>query len=60
VLPRWRPRGIEIRGHAEALATGGKAIMADFDDELIRIAPARIISWGIIEARTRRYARNVG
>ena len=60
VLPPWRPRGIEIRGLAEALATGGKAIMADFDDELIRIAPARIISWGIEAGGTRRYARNVG
>ena len=32
--------------------------MADFDDELIRIAPSRIISWGIEVGGTRRYARD--
>jgi pyridoxamine 5'-phosphate oxidase family protein len=34
----WQPRGIEIRGQAEAV--GG-------DRPLIRIHPERIVSWGI-------------
>lgn len=38
VLPPWQPRGIEIRGRAEALA-GGQPI--------IRIHPDRIVSWGL-------------
>jgi pyridoxamine 5'-phosphate oxidase family protein len=57
--PPWRPRGIEIRGRAQALSSGGKAIMAEFDDEMIRIAPSRIISWGIEAGGTRRFARDV-
>ena len=34
----WRPRGIEVRGSAEAV---------DGDRPLIRIRPERIVSWGI-------------
>jgi len=34
----WRPRGVEVRGRAEAL-TGPRP--------LIRIHPERIVSWGI-------------
>jgi pyridoxamine 5'-phosphate oxidase family protein len=37
VLPPWRPRGIEVRGRAEALE----------DPALIRIHPDRIVSWGL-------------
>ena len=33
----WRPRGIEVRGHAQALS----------DPPLIRIHPDRVISWGL-------------
>lgn len=58
VLPPWQPRGIEIRGRAETLSTGGKAIRDAFDDELIRIHPTRIIGWGI-ESDGRRNSRNV-
>lgn len=39
VLPPWRPRGIEIRGEADAL----------MDEALIRIRPTRVISWGLSE-----------
>jgi pyridoxamine 5'-phosphate oxidase family protein len=35
----WRPRGIEIRGRAEALGTG--------DDAVIRLYPARLVAWGL-------------
>lgn len=38
VLPPWRPRGIEVRGTAEALA-GPPAT--------IRIHPDRVRSWGL-------------
>lgn len=34
----WRPRGVEVRGRAEAV---------DGDRPLIRIHPDRIVSWGI-------------
>lgn len=38
VLPRWQPRGIEIRGRAEAI---------EDPEPLIRIYPERIIAWGL-------------
>lgn len=47
VLPPWKVRGVEVRGLAEVLAEGGKQLMQNFDDELIRITPTRVISWGI-------------
>ncbi len=48
VLPPWRPRGIEIRGNAEAV---------EQPEPVIRIHPRRIISWGLDD--TGRYARDV-
>lgn len=47
VLPPWKPRGVEIRGRAETHTTGGQAVNADFDAEIIRIFPTRIIGWGL-------------
>lgn len=41
VLPPWRPRGVEVRGQAEAL---------DQREALIRIHPTRVISWGLESA----------
>jgi pyridoxamine 5'-phosphate oxidase family protein len=38
VLPPWRPRAVEVRGHAEALATPEPHIV---------IHPTRVISWGL-------------
>lgn len=44
------PRGLEIRGTAEALAEGGRLALGDrVAQELIRITPVRIVSWGIEE-----------
>ncbi|MFI7644068.1 hypothetical protein [Nonomuraea sp. NPDC049400] len=43
VLPPWRPRGIEIRGRAEAIAG---------DAPLIRLYPSRVVSWGLHDGRT--------
>ena len=48
----WRPRGIEVRGRAEAL---------DRPVPLIRLHPERIISWGLeAGAPGGRLARSVG
>jgi pyridoxamine 5'-phosphate oxidase family protein len=43
----WTVRMLEIRGPAEALATGGAALMDGFADEMIRIRPARIVSYNL-------------
>jgi pyridoxamine 5'-phosphate oxidase family protein len=53
VLAPFRPRGIEVRGSAEAIAG---------PPPLIRIHPQRIVSWGLDEATRmpgRRNARDV-
>ena len=44
----WRPRGIEVRGEAEVLTSGGEALGPGFAPEMFRIRPRRIVSWGII------------
>ena len=51
VRPPWRPRGIEVRGRAEAV--GGP-------QPLIRIHPERIVSWGIDTDGFRSTGRPVG
>jgi pyridoxamine 5'-phosphate oxidase family protein len=56
VLPPWKPRGIEIRGTAETLDEGGKALGPNFADALIRVHPGRIIAWGL---EGNAYQRNV-
>ena len=43
----WRARGIEVRGEAEMLPTGGETIGPGFDPEMFRIRPRRIVSWGL-------------
>lgn len=48
VLPPWQPRGVEVRGRAEAV---------DGPTPKIRIHPERIISWGLEDSG--RHARNV-
>jgi pyridoxamine 5'-phosphate oxidase family protein len=45
----WRARGIEIRGEAEVLDTGGTELMRGFAPEMFRITPKRIVSWGLEE-----------
>ena len=52
VLPPWQPRFVEIRGTAQALPTGGKALFGanyEADDAIIRITPGQIISLGLEE-----------
>src|SRR5579884_3218764 len=41
----WRPRGIEVRGRAEAIA---------LPTPLIRLHPERIVSWGLGPGRSAR------
>lgn len=43
----WTVRGIEIRGEAKRLMTGGETVIAGFDSAMFRITPKRIVSWGI-------------
>jgi len=50
VLPPWRPRGIEIRGIADAV---------EQPEAVIRIHPRRIISWGLSDSGQERSARSV-
>jgi pyridoxamine 5'-phosphate oxidase family protein len=54
-----RPRGIEIRGRAEVLPTGGPDIVPSFDPEMFRITPERIVSWGIEPGPFRMHGRTV-
>ena len=55
----WRARGIEIRGTAEILETGGETVQPGFDPEMFRITPHRIVSWGIEESSFSANARTV-
>jgi pyridoxamine 5'-phosphate oxidase family protein len=43
----WTPRMLEIRGRAEALATGGAELGDGFGDALIRLYPEKVNSFGI-------------
>lgn len=51
VLPPFRPRGIEVRGPAVALADGGQPT--------IRVYPRRIVAWGLDPSIELRNARTV-
>ena len=51
-LNPWTVRGIEVRGQAEILTTGGKEIGPGFDSEIFRITPKRIVSWGVDDQRS--------
>ena len=44
----WRPRGIEVRGEAEVLSSGGEVLGPGFAPDMFRILPRRIVSWGIM------------
>ena len=52
VLPPWQPRFVEIRGTAQPVPTGGKALFGasyEADDAIIRITPRQIIGFGLDE-----------
>ncbi|GGR43320.1 PPOX class F420-dependent oxidoreductase [Streptomyces cinereoruber] len=46
----WRVRGVEIRGEAELLV-GPHGLGAHFSEEVVRIRPRRIHSWGLDDPR---------
>jgi pyridoxamine 5'-phosphate oxidase family protein len=43
----WRPRMLEIRGRAQAIAGGGANLGPGFGDAFIRIYPEKVNSFGI-------------
>jgi pyridoxamine 5'-phosphate oxidase family protein len=43
----WKVRGLEIRGQAEVLTSGGTKLGPGFDPEMFLIRPSRVVSWGI-------------
>ncbi len=43
----WRPRGLEVRGRADVLASGGEAFGRGYDSAIFRVRPRRIVSWGL-------------
>src|SRR6478752_7619996 len=47
VMPPWGPRLVEVRGIAVRETTGGTALGRGFDVEFVRIAPQRIVSYGL-------------
>ena len=50
VQPPWKVRGVEIRGTAVTLPSGGKEIFGanyQADEAIIRITPRQIIGWGL-------------
>ena len=62
VLPPWQPRGVEIRGIAETVETGGNTLFGanyPVDEAMIRITPVRIIGWGLDPQAGWLYARQV-
>ena len=59
VLPPWSPRMLEIRGTAEVLPSGGKALSDNFEDTIVRITPTRVIAFGIDSADRGANARSV-
>jgi pyridoxamine 5'-phosphate oxidase family protein len=59
VLPPWKTRSLEIRGHAQALAEGGQAIAPNMSPALIRITPRRIIFWDATADPSTGSRRNV-
>jgi len=62
----WTPRGIEVRGRAEAHLSGGAEVGRQlgagfpFDEVYLRIHPRRVVSWGIDTNSYTPAARDVG
>jgi pyridoxamine 5'-phosphate oxidase family protein len=61
----WTPRGIEVRGEAEAHLDGGADVGRrlgagfPFDEVYLRIHPRRVVSWGIDTSSYATAARDV-
>ena len=59
VLPPWQARGVEVRGWAEVFSEGRRDVNSDFDVELIRVHPTRIVGWGVETDPYRPNSRSV-
>lgn len=63
VLPPWKPRGIQIRGRAEALSDPSNPFTSHWGaqvGEIIRITPTRITSWGLETESYEQRGRDIG
>jgi pyridoxamine 5'-phosphate oxidase family protein len=56
----WTPRMLAVRGRAEVLPTGGQEIQPFFAQELIRITPTWIGSFGINAGGVTLDSRKIG
>jgi len=56
-LNPWTTRGIEIRGEAEILTSGGQTIQPFFGPDMIRIHPRRLLTWGVENEKAPTTAR---
>lgn len=63
VVDRAEPganQAIEIRGEAELVQQGGRNIREDFEPQMIRIHPQRVVSWGMPgQSAGQRMARDI-
>jgi pyridoxamine 5'-phosphate oxidase family protein len=46
VLPPWRPRAVQVRGPAEAIAAA-RSSDGQPPRPIIRITPTKVVSWGL-------------
>jgi pyridoxamine 5'-phosphate oxidase family protein len=56
----WTVRMIEVRGRGEPLTHGGGALQDGFAEEMVRIHPVRIVTYGLARGQEQREARSVG
>ncbi|GAW48005.1 MULTISPECIES: PPOX class F420-dependent oxidoreductase [unclassified Nocardioides] len=57
--PQFAPRGVEVRGHAETVRDAGNNADGGGGDEVIRIRPSKIITWGIESSSFHPISRSV-
>ena len=55
----WTVRGMEIRGEAQVLESGGRQVNPYFDSAMFRIKPKRIVSWGLAAGQFSSSARSL-
>ena len=60
VRPPWQARGVELRGRTEVFSEGEEEVNSDFDAELIRLHPSRIVGWGVDTDPYHPNSRSVG
>jgi pyridoxamine 5'-phosphate oxidase family protein len=55
-----KPRGVEVRGLAEAIMEGGEELFRGADPEFVRITPTHVASWGVDSDNFTPISRKVG